>query len=171
MGSVLEAHTSLYILRKGDLAYYNQHLFSGLVKSTHTQSFNTDNWPFNGLPQCNTVCTLVDYNRYPTQWHNSYLFSAERITPLMCQAICCFLLLSFAFIHFQNSSNAAIVCWWNLPKDRNMDREQKAVFLTEHEMQETSFYITARHLQRLNLNLVSEERHIFQTTEPCVSWL
>lgn len=61
-----------------------------------------DNWPFNGSPQCDTVCAQADCNQSPSfQRDNSYLFSAERIDPPnphphpMCRAICCFLLLWF----------------------------------------------------------------------------
>lgn len=41
-----------------------------------------DNWPFNGSPQCDTVCAQADCNQSPSfQRDNSYLFSAERIDP------------------------------------------------------------------------------------------
>lgn len=96
-----------------------------------------DNWPFNGSPQCDTVCAPADCNQSPSfQRDNSYLFSAERIdppqpSPAPCVGvICCFLLLWFSFIHFQRSLNAAIVCCWNVPKQRNEHGEQKDDFLT-----------------------------------------
>lgn len=96
-----------------------------------------DNWPFNGSPQCDTVCAQADCNQSPSfQRDNSYLFSAERIDPPnphpppCVRAICCFLLLWFSFIHFQHSLNAAIVCCRNVPKQRNKDGEQKDAFLT-----------------------------------------
>lgn len=70
---------------RGTLPYYNQHLFSGLSKSAHPQPCIPDNWPFNVSPQCNSVCALADCNQCPSlQQYNSYLFSAERIAPLMC---------------------------------------------------------------------------------------
>lgn len=93
-----------------------------------------DNWPFNGSPQYNTVCAQADCNQSPSfQRDNSYLFSAERIDPFPIPTrsiLCCFLLLWFAFICFQHYLNAAIVCCWNVPKQRNKNGEQKDDFLT-----------------------------------------
>lgn len=110
--SLCKASASLCMVERGTLPHYHQHLFSGLSKFAHPQPRIPDNWPFNGSPQCNTVCSQADCNQSPSfQRDNSYLFSAERIAPPQCVgAICCFLLLWFAFIHFQHSLNAAIVC-------------------------------------------------------------
>lgn len=83
--SLWKTSTSLSIGERETLPYYNQHLFSGLSKSAHPRPRIPDNWPFNGSPQCNTVCALADCNQCPSlQQYNSYLFSAERIAPLMC---------------------------------------------------------------------------------------
>lgn len=110
--SLCKTSASLCMVERGTLSHYHQHLFSGLSKFAHPQPRIPDNWPFNGSPQCNTVCAQADCNQSPSfQRDNSYLFSAERIAPTPCVgAICCFLLLWFAFIHFQHSLNAAIVC-------------------------------------------------------------
>lgn len=120
--------TSFSIQGKGNLSYHNQHLFSGLFKIHPPTASHADNWPFNGLPQCNTVCSLADCNQcvFPSVVQSIFIFCWENYSPHV--SIRCFLLLWFAFIHVQHASKAAIVCWWNLPKGRNIDGEQKAFF-------------------------------------------
>lgn len=60
-----------------------------------------------------------------------YFLLRELPPPSCVGAICCFLLLWLAFIHFQHSLNAAIVRCWNAPKERNKDGEQKDDFLAK----------------------------------------
>lgn len=80
--SLCKASASLCMLERGTLPHYHQHLFSGLSKFAHPQPCIPHNWPFNGSPQCNTVCAQADCNQSPSfQRDNSYLFSAERINP------------------------------------------------------------------------------------------
>lgn len=55
-------------------------------------------------------------------------FLLIELLPSCIGAIFCFLLLGFAFIHIQHCSNAAIVCHWNLPKDRNKYGAQQGIF-------------------------------------------
>lgn len=80
--SLCKTSASLCMVERGTLPHYHQHLFSGLSKFAHPQPRIPDNWPFNGAPQCNTVCAQADCNQSPSfQRDNSYLFSAERIAP------------------------------------------------------------------------------------------
>lgn len=83
---------------RGTLPYCNQHLFLGLAQSAHPRPCIPDNWPFNGSPQCHTVCALADCNQCPSlQQYNSYLFATKRIAPLMCQG---YLLLLITVVCF-----------------------------------------------------------------------
>lgn len=99
----------------------------------------------------------------------------RELLPSCVGAICCFLLLWFAFILFQKSSNAAIVCCWNLPKDRNMGQRTKRQFshktnATNQQGQYGSFHSTDWHLQRWNVNFMSGKDLISGTTKPFAPW-
>ena len=81
------------------MSYYNQHLFSGISKSARPRPCMADNRPFNVSPQCTTVLALADCNQCPSlQSYNSYLFSAERIAPLMYWGYL-LLLITVVFFH------------------------------------------------------------------------
>lgn len=100
----------------------------------------------------------------------------RELLPSCVGPICCFLLLWFAFIHFQQSSNAAIVCCWNLPKDRNMGQRTKRQFshwknATNQQGLYGSFHSTDWHLQRWNVNFMSGKDLISGTTKPFAPWL
>lgn len=64
-------------------------------------------------------------------------FLLRELLPSCVGAICCFLLLRFAFIHFQSSSNAAIVEFCQ--KTGTWMENKKGVFLTEKKSHKPAF--------------------------------
>lgn len=157
----------------GTFPYYNQHLFSGLYESTHPQPHIPDNWPFNGSPQCNTVCTLTDYNQCPSlQWYNSYLFSAERITPLMCRG---YLLLLITVVCFYPLPALLKSCHCVLLKSaKRLQHRRRAQRLFSHRKKKATNHLSQNRLTPAGIKFkrhVCKESHQWNKSTICTMTL
>lgn len=116
--------------RKGEpcIVIINTYFRVFLMSPTHGLAAQT-----TGLLMAHHSATLfapkqITISVLPSSGTIHIYFLMRELYPSCVGAICCFLLLWFAFIRFQQSSNAAIVCCWNLPKDRNMGQRTKRQF-------------------------------------------